>query len=519
LEERCLLSGLSITEYPVGGSVTPDPSAIVSGPDGNLWFTELGNNRIGVLNPTTQVANFFAIPPVGTYAVRPTGITAGPDGNLWFNSFSAGIVGVINPVTKNISEIHVGSAGSVYSMGITEGPDSNIWIPGIPASPYKIGMINPVTNALSTYPIPGTSSAYAWMTSGPDGNLWFTQSNTNLIGMINPTSHTFHMFTIPTANSYPEGITAGPDGNLWFTEKSANQLGTINPTTGSITEFPVPSASSTPADITAGRDGNLWFTEQSAGKIASINPTTHAISEFSVPYANSSPSALTVGPDGNLWFGDGGSLGVATVATSQLVVTQQPPSSVTAGSSFGLTVQAQDSSGNLLSSFNGTVTVALASNPGGATLGGTVTATAVNGVATFSGLTLTKAASGYTLVVSGGGLAESMTNALNVTPAAATQLVITQQPPVSVSVNAAFTFVAAIEDAYGNIVTSANNAVTVGLGNNPGGATLGGTTTVTAVNGVVTFSNLYLTKKGKGYTLLLSSAGLTGTSSSPFNVT
>ena len=68
-----------------------------------------------------------------------------------------------------------------------------------------------------------------------------------------------------------------------------------------------------------------------------------------------------------------------------LVVTAQPPASVTAGTGFGLTVTAEDNSGNVDTSFNGTVTVAMASNPGGATLGGTLTATAQNGVATFSG--------------------------------------------------------------------------------------------------------------------------------------
>ena len=41
--------------------------------------------------------------------------------------------------------------------------------------------------------------------------------------------------------------------------------------------------------------------------------------------------------------------------------------------------------------------MALGNSPAGATLGGTLTATATDGVATFSGLTLTAAASGYTL--------------------------------------------------------------------------------------------------------------------------
>ena len=114
------------------------------------------------------------------------------------------------------------------------------------------------------------------------------------------------------------------------------------------------------------------------------------------------------------------------------MVTQQPPASVTAGSPFGLTVDAENSSGNPITSFNGTVTVALANNPGGATLGGTLTATASNGVATFSGLSLNKAASGYTLGSRPAAFGEGVTSAITVTPAAASQLVITTEPPASV---------------------------------------------------------------------------------------
>ncbi len=46
-------------------------------------------------------------------------------------------------------------------------------------------------------------------------------------------------------------------------------------------------------------------------------------------------------------------------------------------------------------------------------------------------------------------------------------------------------------DAYGNLVSSDNtHQVTVALGTNPGGGTLGGTTTATVSGGVATFSNL-----------------------------
>ena len=141
-----------------------------------------------------------------------------------------------------------------------------------------------------------------------------------------------------------------------------------------------------------------------------------SITEFPLPSGSSLSGvlgAITTGPDGNLWFLDPGtnSIGVATLTTSQLVATQQPPASVTAGSAFGITVTAEVSSGSPITSFDGTVTVGLATNPGGATLGGTLSATAVDGVATFSGLSLATAAAGYTFDVTASGLGEGVTSA------------------------------------------------------------------------------------------------------------
>ncbi len=79
-------------------------------------------------------------------------------------------------------------------------------------------------------------------------------------------------------------------------------------------------------------------------------------------------------------------------------------------------------------------------------------------------------------------------------------------PPVSVET----------VDASGNKVNS-SAPITVALGNNPGGATLGGTTTKNAVNGVATFSDLTLNEPGVGYTLVASSPGLTSATSNAFN--
>ncbi|MGO9813478.1 MAG: choice-of-anchor Q domain-containing protein [Isosphaeraceae bacterium] len=206
-------------------------------------------------------------------------------------------------------------------------------------------------------------------------------------------------------------------------------------------------------------------------------------------------------------------------ATNHLAVTARPLSSVTAGAGFGLTVTAEDKSGNVLTSFDGTVTVVLLNNPGEATLGGTLTVTAQNGVATFSGLTLNKTGTGYTLLLSGSALGSSPTTAITVTPAAASQLVVTAQPPASVLTDSGFSLVVSAEDPFGNVNPNFSSKVAVALVSNPGGATLGGTVSVTAQNGVATFSGLTLNEPGTGYTLSVSSNGLAAATTNPFNVT
>jgi streptogramin lyase len=404
---------------------------------------------------------------------------------------------------------------------ITAGPDGNLWFT---SSSGFIGIVT-TNGGLSEFVVPilggRQSTSPEGITAGPDGGVWFADGGNNAIGRVDPTTDAITLFPVPTANAAPFFITAAPDGNLWFTERDANKIGSINPTTHAVNEFPVPTAGSGPEGIAAGPDGNLWFTELNAGRIATINPTTHSITESVVPYAGSGPEGITAGPDGNIWFTvqNNNAIGVDYLSTAHLAVTQQPPATVTAGSPFGLTVWAEDGSGNLVSSFNGTVTIALASNPGGTALGGPLTVTASGGVATFSGLTLNKAASGYALAVTAGGFGQGVTNAMTVTPAAATQVVITQQPPSTLKVGTRFSMKASIEDAYGNVVTTAAGTVSVAFASNPTGATLGGTRSITASQGVATFTDLTISKVGSGYTLRVSSSGLTPATSHPINVT
>ena len=96
---------------------------------------------------------------------------------------------------------------------------------------------------------------------------------------------------------------------------------------------------------------------------------------------------------------------------------------------------------------------------------------------------------------------------------------VSTQPPTTVAPDSPFDVQVTADDANGNPDTNFTGPVTIALSNNPGGATLGGTPTVSAVNGVADFPNLTLDKAGKGYTLQATSDQATSATTEPFDVT
>jgi PKD repeat protein len=118
-------------------------------------------------------------------------------------------------------------------------------------------------------------------------------------------------------------------------------------------------------------------------------------------------TVVATGPDGQTTSSTTISIFVSPntnpVAT-KLIITTPPPVNDNLGGTFGLAVSAEDNAGHVVTTYSGNVTIALSNNPSGAVLGGQTMVTPVNGVATFSGLTLNKLALGDSFVISSPGL-------------------------------------------------------------------------------------------------------------------
>ncbi|MBK7908725.1 MAG: hypothetical protein IPJ78_19565 [Gemmatimonadetes bacterium] len=204
---------------------------------------------------------------------------------------------------------------------------------------------------------------------------------------------------------------------------------------------------------------------------------------------------------------------------TSLAFTVQPPTAV-AGQAMtpSVVVEARTSAGGLATGFTDSVTITLGANPGNDSLFGVMTVAAVGGIATFNNLAFDRAATGYSLVASSGALTSASSASFNVVAANANHLGFEVQPAggtPGVGMLPAPTVRA--YDIFDNPAAFSGN-VTVALGANPGGATLGGTTTVNAVAGAATFPGLTISAGGIGYTLVATSPGLGGATSDPFTV-
>ncbi len=202
----------------------------------------------------------------------------------------------------------------------------------------------------------------------------------------------------------------------------------------------------------------------------------------------------------------------------QLAFTVQPGDAVAGVAiSPAVVVTIEDSLGNRVAGASNTVTVA---DPYGPPLLGTTTAQAVNGVATFADLSLNTASasgSGYRLTATSDSLISATSASFAIKPAAPAKLVLDAWGG-KFEAGQTFQVQVEIQDAFGNRVTSASNAVTVALAANPTGASLTGTLTVPAVGGVATFADLKISQAGSGYTLAVTSAGLTSLALGPFAI-
>lgn len=283
----------------------------------------------------SAIVNQYPLINGGNSAVS---ITSGPDGALWVGVYGASCSGcsatsyVYRVATSgSMTSYQVTDGSGTYNSsydqpnGITTGPDGNLWFTLGDSGPY--GFIGKLTTSgsVSRYLInPFANPGPFGITTGPDGNLWFASFHGASVSSISTSGAFGSAYTLPSGALFPRNITTGPDGDLWFTVGSQNDIYSMT-TSGVTTAYPISSAA---GDITVGPDGALWFTEYSSNKIGRIT-TSGSLTEYSIPTAASNPFSITSGPDGALWFTENVANQIGRITTSGTITEYTLPTSAT----------------------------------------------------------------------------------------------------------------------------------------------------------------------------------------------
>jgi hypothetical protein len=255
--------------------------------------------------------------------------------------------------------------------------------------------------------------------------------------------------------------------------------------TNSPNNTPPTIPSSSPSFSSGNASCNLCFTFTNAGETPTITATDGSIT--------GSTAAITVNP------GAGASFDVLVNGGSP----------VTAGSSFDVALTARDLDGNVAIGYSADGSFGWSTTATGNPTIPSGIPTFSNGVSDTPGFILTNTNETPTISASDGGVSGTSA-AITVQPGAGTQLKFTVQPTSAVLYETISPAVqVAVEDASGNVVTSATNSITLSFGasGNANDATLRGTVTQNAQNGVATFSNLSLDQVGSNYTLTALTTG------------
>jgi streptogramin lyase len=160
-----------------------------------LWFTQAPNGGVGRIGR-------LQFPALAQFTVPTSGelvdIAEGPDGGIWFTDTGANRVARLSPDGATLVGYPVPSADA-FPHGITSGPDGNLWFTMRDAN--KIGLIT-TAGAITEICIPTAASGPTSITSGPDGNVWFTESASGKIGRV----------TMPLMASEPDAeVSAAPE--------------------------------------------------------------------------------------------------------------------------------------------------------------------------------------------------------------------------------------------------------------------------------------------------------------------
>lgn len=280
---------------------------LVVGPDGNFWFTQQLQDRVGRMTYDGQFT-FFSTGE----GSQPHGIKFDAQDRLWITRQASNTITQMD-LNGNIIANHTIPSPGANPHGLTVARDGKVWFTGREGN--LIGYFDPSTNGFKLYDLPeieenpnaapdqhGNFPIY--IDEAPDGTMYFTDLLTSRVGRITRegvlTEYPLPSKFGPAGNARPIAVYVREDGVAVVSEESGHAYAYVL-ASGAVEELPLTPADAQAAALTYDRLGTLWVQYNTPDQIGRVE-LDGSLTPFPIPTTGAVQHRIIIGPDGELWF-------------------------------------------------------------------------------------------------------------------------------------------------------------------------------------------------------------------------
>jgi virginiamycin B lyase len=259
--------------------------------DGTFWVPYYGRaNAIGHLDPVTGVIKEYPVPNMGTAAIHSA--VPGPDGAVWLTEQGSNKLGRWDPQTQKITEF----PDSVRKHTVAIDPKTGmVWSTG------ALTRFDPKTEQYDHFPEVPTSYGIAL---DADGNAWATElTPTGKLVRADAKTLKVTKYVIPTPGAKPRRVQVDSDGMVWLAEFDAGKIARFDPKTETFKEWKLPGPYPTPYALGIDGDHKVWYSSEWQDVIGRLDPASGEIVEYPIPHSENSMRDYFMDTKGRLWFG------------------------------------------------------------------------------------------------------------------------------------------------------------------------------------------------------------------------
>jgi len=280
-----------VTEYDLPRKAAM-PHDVAVDADGKAWYSDFGNQFVGVLDPRTGAVTDIPIPvlkpdqPKGGLALE-----FDPQGNVWLSMmYQAGV----SRIDRKTHEVKVYPFPKEWQTASTQASmvspqhsdvDGKVWSNNQEDHyGYRLDVATGQWENMGQAKDPAGRQIRAYgMPTDLQNNVYQLGFSATHIGLRSVKDGLVRIWRTPTEGSKPRRGRVDEQNRLWFAEYGANRIGMFDPKTETIKEWKLPTPWSAPYDVVFTKRGEAWTGSMLNDQVARLDTKTGEIVEYLLP--------------------------------------------------------------------------------------------------------------------------------------------------------------------------------------------------------------------------------------------